>query len=45
MATMVWALQAGAIPIFVIGFVFWWSREEKPLELFEDIPLEAELIE
>jgi len=45
METMVWALQAGAIPIFVIGFVFWWSREEKPLELSEDIPLDAELID
>ena len=42
--TLVWALQAGAIPLFVIGFAFWWSREEKPFDL-EEIPLEAEILD
>ena len=25
--TLLWILQAGAIPIFVVAFAFWWSRE------------------
>ena len=45
MATLVWVLQAGAVPLFVIGFAFWWSRKEEPLELITEMPLEAELIE
>ncbi|MBT4982375.1 MAG: hypothetical protein HOM85_04865, partial [Euryarchaeota archaeon] len=44
MASLVWAMQVGAIPLFVIGFAFWWSREEKPFYLVDEIPLEAELI-
>ena len=43
--TMMWILQAGAIPIFVVAFAFWWSREEKPLDLDDEVPLEAELLE
>ena len=43
--TLVWILQAGAIPIFVVAFAFWWSREEKPFDLDDEVPLEAELIE
>ena len=43
--TMIWALQAGIIPLVVIGFAFWWSREDKPLEIEEEIPLEAELLD
>ncbi len=43
--TMIWALQAGIIPLVVIGFAFWWSREDKPLEMEEEIPLEAELLD
>jgi hypothetical protein len=38
-------LQVGAIPLFVIGFAFWWSREEKPFGIDEEMPLDAELIE
>ena len=43
--TLVWVLQAGAVPLFVVAFAFWWSREDKPLELEDDAPLEAELLE
>ena len=43
--TLIWIFQAGAIPIFVIAFAFWWSREEKPFDLDEEAVLEAELIE
>jgi len=43
--TIVWILQVGTIPLFVIAFAFWWSREEKPFEMNEQIPLEAELID
>ena len=43
--TIVWIMQAGAIPLFVIAFAFWWSREETPFDLDDEIPLEAELIE
>ena len=43
--TLLWILQAGAIPIFVVAFAFWWSREEKPFDLDEEVPLEAELVE
>ena len=43
--TMLWILQAGAIPIFVVAFAFWWSREEKPFDLDDEVPLEAELLE
>ncbi len=45
METIVWVLQAGAVPLFVIAFAFWWSREEKPFDMNEEIPLEAELID
>ena len=45
LATMVWALQIGAIPLVVVCFSFWWAREEKPFTMDEEIPLEAELIE
>ena len=45
METIVWVLQAGAVPLFVIAFAFWWSREEKPSDMNEEIPLEAELID
>ena len=43
--TLLWILQAGAIPIFVVAFAFWWSREEKPFDLDDEAPLEAELVE
>ena len=43
--TLVWVLQAGAVPLFVVAFAFWWSREDKPFELEDDAPLEAELLE
>ena len=43
--TLVWVLQAGAVPLFVVAFAFWWSREEKPFDLEDDAPLEAELLE
>ena len=43
--TLLWILQAGAIPVFVVAFAFWWSREEKPFDLDEETPLEAELLE
>ena len=43
--TLLWILQAGAIPVFVVAFAFWWSREEKPFDLDEEVPLEAELLE
>ena len=43
--TLVWVLQAGAVPLFVVAFAFWWSREEKPFDLEDDSPLEAELLE
>ena len=43
--TLLWILQAGAIPIFVVAFAFWWSREEKPFDLDDEVPLEAELLE
>ena len=43
--TLLWILQAGAIPIFVVAFAFWWSREEKPFDLDDEAPLEAELLE
>ena len=43
--TLIWIFQAGAIPLFVIAFAFWWSREEKPFDLDEEAVLEAELIE
>ena len=42
---LVWVLQAGAVPLFVVAFAFWWSREEKPFDLEDDAPLEAELLE
>ena len=42
--TLVWILQAGAVPLFVVAFAFWWSREEKPFDLDDDAPLEAELL-
>ncbi len=42
---LLWILQAGAIPVFVVAFAFWWSREEKPFDLDEETPLEAELLE
>tara|TARA_X000001036_G_scaffold383880_1_gene377546 strand:+ start:1459 stop:2871 length:1413 start_codon:yes stop_codon:yes gene_type:complete len=45
MATLIWALQIGAIPLIVIGVAFWWSREEMPLEIHEEILLEAELLD
>jgi hypothetical protein len=44
-ASLVWALQVGAIPLFVIGFVFWWSREEKTFYIVDETLLDAELIE
>ncbi len=43
--TLVWVLQAGAVPLFVVAFAFWWSREDKPFDLEDDAPLEAELLE
>jgi hypothetical protein len=43
--TVLWILQAGAIPVFVVAFAFWWSREEKPFDLGDEVPLEAELVE
>ncbi len=43
--TLVWVLQAGAVPLFVVAFAFWWSREEKPFDLEDESPLEAELLE
>jgi len=45
LATLIWALQIGAIPLIVIGVAFWWSREEMPLEIHEEILLEAELLD
>ena len=45
LATLVWALQIGAIPLVVICFAFWWAREEMPLEIHEEILLEAELLD
>ena len=45
MDTIVWILQVGSIPLLVIAFAFWWSREEKPFDMNEEIPLEAELID
>ena len=45
METIVWILQVGTIPLFVIAFAFWWSREEKPFVMNEEIPLEADLID
>ena len=43
-ATLVWILQVGAIPLFVVAFAFWWSRKENPLELDDEIQ-EAILVE
>ena len=43
-ATLVWILQVGAIPLFVVAFAFWWSRKENPLELDDEIH-EAILVE
>jgi len=42
---LIWVIQAGAIPIVVIAFAVWWSREEKPFDIDDEVPLEAELIE
>ena len=42
---MIWVIQAGAIPIIVVAFAVWWSREEKPFDIDDETPLEAELIE
>ena len=42
--TLLWALQIGAIPLFVLGFAFWWSRKENPLQLDDEIQ-EAILVE
>ena len=44
-ATLIWAFQIGIVPLVVVCFAFWWSREEKPFAMDEEIPLEAELIE
>ena len=35
--TLIWALQIGAIPLFVLCFAFWWSKKEKPFELYGDV--------
>ena len=42
---ILWIAQAVSIPLIVVAFAFWWSREDKPFGLDEDEPLEAELIE
>jgi hypothetical protein len=42
---ILWIAQAVSIPLIVVAFAFWWSREDKPLVLDEEEPLEAELIE
>ena len=43
--TLLWILQFGALPLFVICFAFWWSREEKPFQLGNAEPLDAELVD
>ena len=43
--TLLWILQIGALPLFVICFAFWWSREEKPFQLGDAEPLDAELVD
>ena len=40
-----WIAQVGAIPIIVVAFAFWWSREEKPFDIEDEAVLEAEIIE
>ena len=42
---LLWIAQAGAIPIIVVAFAFWWSREEKPFDIEDEAVLEAEIIE
>jgi hypothetical protein len=42
---LIWIAQAGAIPIIVVAFAFWWSREEKPFDIEDEAVLEAEIIE
>ena len=38
-------LQVGAIPLAALAFAFWWSREEKPLEIIDNSTIEAELLD
>jgi len=44
-ANLIWAFQIGIVPLVVVCFAFWWSREEKPFTMDEEIPLDAEIIE
>ena len=42
---ILWIAQALSIPLIVVAFAFWWSREDKPFGLDEEELLEAELLE
>ncbi len=44
-STLTWMLQVGAIPLAALAFAFWWSREEKPLEIIDNSTIEAELLD
>ena len=45
LTNLIWAMQVGAIPLSALAFAFWWSREEKPLEILDNSILEAELLD
>ena len=42
---LIWVIKAGAIPIIVVAFAVWWSREDKPFYIDDEAVLEAEIIE
>ena len=42
---LIWVIKAGAIPIIVVAFAVWWSREDKPFYIDDEAVLDAEIIE